>query len=57
MPDITMCVGQTPDEVCPIKNSCKRYLSKPNPDRQSYFCGLPFDHKKRKCNHYWGIGK
>lgn len=49
MPDITMCTGGD----CPLKNSCKRFVSKPDPYWQSYFTNVPYGNG---CEHYWDCG-
>jgi len=46
-PDITMCKGTD----CPVKESCYRYIAKPN-DYQSWFTEPPI--KDNKCDMYWG---
>lgn len=51
MPDISMCFGGE----CPLKNSCYRFLAKPeNYEDQTYFSNPPFDPKKDPiCQFYW----
>jgi len=48
MPDFTMCQGTN----CPVSLKCKRYISKANPYRQSYFSEVPY--KDNRCDFYWG---
>lgn len=48
MTDITMCTG----DGCPMKETCRRYLSTPSQFGQSYFMGVPVD-KDGKCQYYW----
>jgi hypothetical protein len=47
MADITMCRG----EGCPMKNTCWRFLAKPDEFRQSYFTSPP--NANNHCEHYW----
>lgn len=47
--DITMCEGKD----CPLKNTCYRYLCKPDKYWQSYFMDVPYDAKKKTCDSYW----
>lgn len=49
MPDISMCEGGN----CPVKDSCYRYLAKPNEYRQSYFIVPPYIKAENKCPYYW----
>lgn len=46
--DITKCSGNG----CDIKNSCKRFTSKPDPECQSYFVEPPI--KDGSCEMYYG---
>jgi hypothetical protein len=48
MADITMCVGTD----CPHKETCYRFMAKPNEYRQAYFTNPPI--KDGKCDMYWG---
>lgn len=48
MADITMCKGTN----CPVSTKCRRYMTKENPYRQSYFTESPI--KDGKCDYYWG---
>lgn len=47
--DITMCAGID----CPLKNTCYRFLCKPDQYWQSYFADVPYDAQKKECDHYW----
>lgn len=47
--DITMCEGKD----CPLRNTCYRYLCKPDKYWQSYFMDVPYDAKKKTCESYW----
>ena len=47
--DITMCEGKN----CPLRNTCYRYLCKPDPYWQSYFMTVPYDNKTKTCDSYW----
>jgi hypothetical protein len=49
MPDITLCKN----EKCSKKDSCHRYVAKPNEYWQSYFIGM----KEGDCKYYWRIEK
>lgn len=51
MVDICKCKGQVDDTICPYKEKCYRYTSKPD-EYQTYFLNLPL--KDDKCNFYWG---
>ena len=55
MPDITMCVGEAGDVVCPRRSRCYRYTATPTKDRQSYFMGLPIarDARVEDCERFW----
>jgi hypothetical protein len=48
MPDISMCPG----EGCPNKESCYRYLAKPDKYWQAYFVGSPVK-EDGTCDYYW----
>jgi hypothetical protein len=48
MADITLCKGGE----CPLKETCRRYTTPPNPERQWMFMTIPYD--EGKCNMYWG---
>lgn len=50
MPDIAMCTG----ERCHLKETCYRYLAKPD-IAQSWFAESPIE--KHKCNYYWKYEK
>ena len=49
MADITMCKVKD----CPLKEGCYRFKAEPSKYRQSYFIGIPFDKKNKKCDMYW----
>lgn len=51
MTDISMCQGID----CPIKEKCRRFTAKPNPQWQSYIIQneLMGDYKNGKCLEYW----
>lgn len=51
MTDICKCEGID----CPIKETCRRYTAKANPQWQSYIvqCELIGDYKNGKCLEYW----
>ena len=51
MADITMCEGNN----CPLKETCKRYLSLVNQYSQSYYMEIPYDFEKEECDQYWKI--
>jgi hypothetical protein len=61
MPDITMCNGRslaggdTPVELCPMRNSCYRYTTSPSSERQSYFVYAPFikEPDGTSCEYFW----
>lgn len=46
--DISKCDG----DACPLKHTCIRYTSKPNPDYQVYFLEPPYDELTETCNYY-----
>ena len=48
MADITMCKGTN----CPVSLKCRRYTSKADPYRQSYFSEVPYENNR--CDYYWG---
>lgn len=49
MSDTTKCE----DEECPLKDTCFRYVSKPDKDWQAYFTETPYDGQRGKCDYYW----
>jgi hypothetical protein len=54
--DITLCLGTG----CPIRSTCKRFLTTPNVIWQSYFTEPPFIKTKSKyksviCEYYWKV--
>lgn len=51
MPDITLCKGALLLEVCPIKDTCKRYKAPPS-QWQSYFAEMPYDPATNSCAYY-----
>ena len=59
MPDISMCNGVRVDnnnsEMCPLRNSCYRYLATPSEFRQSFFVDAPFikEPDGTSCEYYW----
>lgn len=48
MPDITMCEGTG----CQQRNTCHRFLAKPDEYRQAYFVTPPVE-ADGTCKHYW----
>lgn len=50
MADITMCRGYG----CLKKESCYRYITKPNKYRQAYFIETP-QGPDGKCDYFWPI--
>ena len=38
-----MCEGKEFKKECPLRLKCKRYIIKPNIERQSYFIGIPYE--------------
>ncbi len=52
MADLTLCSG----DGCPIKDSCYRFTTTPDPDRQSYFSNPPgvTEEGKFSCELFWG---
>jgi hypothetical protein len=48
MPDISMCWGKE----CPFKESCYRYVAKPNEYRQSYFVEPPYRVVEGMCEFF-----
>jgi len=68
MADIAMCKGSNremfpvsteieiiEDFDCPLKMTCYRYLAPADNERQSYLIGVPYDKKKKECQHYWEV--
>jgi len=65
MVDITMCrgdnsqfeisieIGITEPEVCPLRENCYRYLATPDEKYQSYFIGYPYENGE--CEYYCPI--
>jgi hypothetical protein len=51
MADITLCKGGS----CPLKETCKRYTTPPNPERQWVFTTIPYD--ESDCDMYWGVNQ
>jgi hypothetical protein len=51
MADITLCKGGE----CPLKETCRRYTTPPNPERQWVFTTIPYDDSE--CDMYWGINQ
>ena len=49
--DITKCK----DEECPLKDTCFRYVAKPDEFWQAYFTETPFDKIRNTCDFYWSI--
>jgi hypothetical protein len=52
MPDITMCLGQVGDKICPQKNKCYRHTATPSQFKQSYFLDLPMNDDET-CGYFW----
>lgn len=48
MPDIQMCEGTN----CPLAFNCYRATATPNPFRQPYYVGVPWDEEKKACEYY-----
>ncbi len=40
-------------QKCPLMEKCYRYKTKPSEYRQSYFIGIPYDFKKKKCEYFY----
>ena len=51
MADITLCKGGE----CPLKETCRRYTTPPNPERQWVFMTIPYE--DGKCDMHWGINQ
>jgi hypothetical protein len=53
MSDITKCK----DEICKLKQTCKRYIAKSNDMYQSYFMQSPLTiiNDKQVCEFYWEL--
>jgi len=52
MGEITKCTGIN----CKVKESCNRFLDKPNEFRQSYFTKPPLD-ENGDCDMYCGVSQ
>lgn len=50
-----MCEGIN----CPVKEKCKRFISKSNPNMQSYFTNPPYEIVDGEfvCEMYWGLNQ
>ena len=48
MADMTLCNGIG----CPIAEQCKRYLTKGDPQYQSYFVVAPYNVEKEGCKYF-----
>lgn len=55
MSDITMCTGQDEEVICPMRDTCYRYLAPVTPQWQSYFVELPYRIYSDSCENYWQV--
>jgi hypothetical protein len=53
MADITKCIGKDDSFVCPLMNTCHRYLVSSNIYYQSMFTHIPYDKENKYCQYYW----
>ena len=53
MADISMCSGVLLGFICPLRDNCYRFTAPKNDHWQSYFAEVPYDLKKKDCEHYW----
>jgi hypothetical protein len=56
MTDITKCNAEIDSGVlCPLRETCFRYMAASNKLRQSFFANAPYAMNTEDCDHYWKI--
>lgn len=50
--DITKCSGEKGSFICPLRDNCFRYLSKPNDGIQSWM-EAPYENDIGGCESFW----